>query len=108
MNPYNLCNMVPAALMSLNHTSDRETMSNQYPQQTTHQTKTDSCPVSSSLRTMDSKRKGVRVSFAFFHKNYPPDRRVNEKIAALEKLSDFWNPGEMDVILPFVTNCKGN
>ena len=35
LNPYNLWDMVPAALMSLNHTNDTYSMSNQYPQPTT-------------------------------------------------------------------------
>ena len=34
LNPYNLWDMVPAAPMSLNHTNDRDSMSNQYPQLT--------------------------------------------------------------------------
>ena len=46
LNPYNLRDMVPAALMSLNHTSDTYSMFNQYPQQTTQQPRTDSYPVS--------------------------------------------------------------
>ena len=36
LNPYNLWDEVPAALMSLNHTNDRYSMFNQYPQPTTH------------------------------------------------------------------------
>ena len=66
LNPYILWDMVPAALLSLNHTNDRYSMSNQYPQPTTHQPRTDSYPVFSSLQTMDSKRKGLHVRFAFF------------------------------------------
>ena len=68
LNPYIFWDMVPAALMSLNHTNDTYSMFNQQPQPTTQQPKTDSYPVFSSLRTMDSKRKGLRVSFAFFQK----------------------------------------
>ena len=68
LNPYILEDMLPAALMSLNHTNDRYSMSNQYPQPTTHQPRKDSYPVFSSMQTMDSKRKGLRVSFAFFKK----------------------------------------
>ena len=30
LKPYNFCDMVPAALMSLNHTIDRHSRSNQY------------------------------------------------------------------------------
>ena len=106
LNPYNLWDMVPAALMSLNHTNDRYSMSNQYPQPTTHQPRTDSYPVFSSLRRMDSQRKGLRVSFAFFQRNYPPDGRVNETVATVEELSDLWKPGVMDGIPPFVMNCN--
>ena len=106
LNPYNIWDMVPAALMSLNHTNDRYSMSNQYPQTTTHQTGTDSYPVSSSLRTMDSKRKGLCVRLAFFQWNYLPDGRVNETVATVEGLGDLWKPGAMDGIPPFVMNCN--
>ena len=80
--------MVLAALMSLSHTNDTYSMLNQYPQPTTQQPRADSDPVFSSLRTMNSKRKGLRVSFAFFQKNYLPDGRMNETVAKVEKLSD--------------------
>ena len=106
LNPYNLWDMVPAALMSLNHTIDRYSTSNQYPQPTTHQPRTHSYPVFSSLRRMDSQRKGLRVSFAFFQRNYLPDGRVNEIVTMVEKLSDLWKPGAMDGIPPFVMNCN--
>ena len=54
--------MVPAALMSLSHTNDTYSMLNQYPQPATQQPRADSDPVFSSLRTMNSKRKGLRAS----------------------------------------------
>ena len=106
MNPYILWDMSPAALTSLNHNNDRYSISNQYPQPTTHQPGTDSYPVFSSLRTMNSKTKGLRVSFAFFQKNYLPDGRVNETVATVEELSDLWKPGAMDGAPPFVMNCN--
>ena len=106
VNPYNLWNMAPAAFISLNHTNDKYSMSNQYPQPTTHHSRTDSYPAFSSLRTMDSKRKGLRVSFAFFQRNYLPDGRVNETVATVEELSDLLKPGAMDGSPPFVMNCN--
>ena len=48
LSPYISLDMVPAALISLNHTNDRYSMSDQYTQPTTHQTRTDSYPVFSS------------------------------------------------------------
>ena len=105
LNPYNLWDMVPAALMSLNDSNDRYSMSNQYPQPTTHQHRTDSYPVFSSLRRMHRKRKGLRVSFAFFQRSYLPDGRVNETVATVEELSDLWKAGAMDGTPPFVMNC---
>ena len=87
LNPYNFWDMVPAPPMSLNHTNDRYSMSNKYPQPTTHQPRTDSYPIFSSMRTMDSKRKGLRVSFAVFERKYPPDGRVNKAVATVEELS---------------------
>ena len=98
--------MVPAALMSPKHTNDRYSMSNQYPQPSTHEPRTDSYPMFSSFRTMDSKKKGLSVSCAFFQRNYLPDGRVNETVATVEELSDIWNPGEVDGIPPFVMNCN--
>ena len=106
LNTYNLWDMVPAGLMSLNHTNDRYSMSNQYRQPSTHQTRTNSYPLFSSLWTMDSKMKGLRVSFAFFQRNYLPDGRVNETVATVEELSEVWKPGGMDGIPPFVMNCN--
>ena len=106
LNPYNLWDMVPAALMSLNHTNDAYSMFNQYPQPTAQQARADSYPVFSSLRTMNSKRKGLRVSFAFFQRKYLPDRRMNETIAKVEELSDLWKPRAMDGTPFFVMNCN--
>ena len=106
LNPYNLWGVVPAALMSLNYTNNRYSMSNQYPQPTTHQPRTDSNPRFSSLWKMDSQRKGLRVSFAFFQRNYLPDGRVSETVATVEELNDLWKPGAMDGVPPFVMNCN--
>ena len=106
LNPNNLWDMVPAALMSLNLTNDTYSMFNEYTRPTTQQPRTDSYPVFSPLRTMDSKTKGLRVSFAFFQTNYLPDGRVNEAVATVEELSDLWKPGAMDGIPPFVMNCS--
>ena len=92
--------------MSLNYTNDTYSMFNQYPQPKTQQPRTDTYPVFSSLRTMDSKRKGLRVSFAFFQRNFLPDGRANETVATVEKLSDLWKPGAMDESPPFVMNCN--
>ena len=60
--------------------------------------------VFSSLRTMDNKRKRLRISFAIFQRNYLPDGRVNETVATVEKLSDLSKPGVLDGIRPFVMN----
>ena len=82
--------------MSPKQTNDRYSMSNQNTQPSTHQPRTDSYQVPSSLRTMDSKMKGLRVSFAFFQRNYLTDGRVNETVATVEELSDIWKPGAME------------
>ena len=54
---------------------------------------------------MNSKRKGLRVSFASFQRNYLPDGRMNETVAKVEELSDHWKPGAMDGTPPLVMNC---
>ena len=86
LNPYSLWDMVPAANMSLNQTNYKYSMSNQYPQPTNHQPRTNSYPVISSLRRLDSQMKGLRVSFAFFPRKYLPDGRLNETVATVEEL----------------------
>ena len=106
LNPYSSWEVVPEALVSLNHTNDRYSTFNQYHQPTIHQPSTDSYRVFSSLRTMDSKRKGLRVSFAFFQKKCLPDGQVNETVATIEEMSDLWKPRAMDGIPPFVMNCN--
>ena len=105
-NPYNLWDTDPAAPKSPNHTYDRDSMSNQYLQTTTHHPRTNFYPVFFSLLTMDSKKKGLRVSFAFFQKNYLPDGRVKKTVATDEELSHLRNPGAMDGVSPFVMNCS--
>ena len=106
LNPYNFWDKVPAALMSLSHTNDTYSMFNQYPQAKTQQPGADSYHVFSSLRTMDSKRKGLRVSFAFFQRNYLPNERMNETVAKVEELIDLWKPRAMDGTPTFVMNCN--
>ena len=106
LNPYNLWVMVPAALMSLSHTNDTYSMFNQYPQRTTQQPRADSYAVFSSLRPMNIKRKGLRVSLAFLQRNYLPDGRMIETVAKVKELSDLWKPGAMDGTPPFVMNCN--
>ena len=95
LNPYNLWGMVPAALMSFSHNNDTYSMFNQYPQPTTQQPRTDPYPVFSSLRRMNSKKKGLRVSFAFFQRNYLPDGRMNETVAKVEELSNLCTPSSL-------------
>ena len=92
LTPYILWDMSLAALTSLSHNNDSYSITNQYPQPTTHQSRTDSSPVFSSLRTMNSKRKRLRVSFAFSQRDYLPDGRVNETVATVEELSDLCGP----------------
>ena len=45
LNPYTLFDIVPAAFITLNHTNNTHSMSNRYPQPTTHQPRTDSYQV---------------------------------------------------------------
>ena len=106
LNPYNLWGMVPAALMSLSHINDTYSTFNQYPLPTTLQPRADLYPLFSSVPTMNSKSKGLRVSFAFFQRNYLTDGRMNETVAKVEELSDLWKPGAMDGTPPSVMNCN--
>ena len=83
LNPNNLWHIDPAPIKSLNHTTDGDFMSNQYPQTTNHRPGTDSYPVFASVRTMESKKKGLRISLALFRRNYLPEGRVNETHATI-------------------------
>ena len=93
-------------LMTLNHTTDKDFLSNQYPQTKSHKSTTDLYPLISSLRPMDSKRKGLCVRFAFFQRNYLSEGRVNERVATVEELIGLWGPGAMDRVPPFVMSCS--
>ena len=105
-DPINLWHVVPAALISPNHTNDRYPMPNQYPQPTIHQLRTDSNPVFYSLRTVDSKRKVLDINFAFFQGNCLPDGQLNETFATVEEFSDLLIPGARVAIPPFVMKCN--
>ena len=106
LSPYSFWDMFPTDLMPLNHAKNRYSTSNQYPQPKTHQPRTDSYPMFSSSPTMDSNMKVLRVSFAFFQRNYLSDGRVNERVATVEELSDLWKPGAVDGIPAFVMKCN--
>ena len=75
--------MVPAAILSLNHNDDRDSISNQYSQPTPNQPIRHPHPVFISMRPMDSKWKGLRVSSAFFQRIYPPEIGVHETVATV-------------------------
>ena len=103
LNPYKLWEMFAATPMSLDHTNDRHFMSDQYPQPTIHRPRTDSCPIFSSLRTMDSKRKGLRVSFAVFQKKLLTGRTSEQNNCysrgaewSLQTRSNGWNSAVCD------------
>ena len=100
-----LLDMDPATLMTLIHTTDNESMCNQYPETTTHQPRTNLCLLFSPLRPMDSKRMGLSVSFAIYQKKIT-DRHVNEPFPTFEEFNDLWKPGAMDVFSPVVVNCR--
>ena len=103
LNPYDFWDMVPGARLLLNHTNDRYSMSNQYPQPTTHQPRTDSYPVFSSLRTMEKKgRECTSALHSFKEGTYQTDEWTSQ---LLQLKSDLWKPGALDGILPFVMNC---
>ena len=84
LNPFKICETDPAALKSLNHNNDGDSMSNHYPRTTSSQPGTDLDPVSSTLGTMDSKRKGCRANFAIFQKNYLLDGRLKRLLLRLK------------------------
>ena len=77
--------MDPAAQILLNYTTDRVSMSIQYLHTTTHQPRTFLYPVFSSLGPMDSERRELCISFAFFQKDYSPHGRVNQTVATNQK-----------------------
>ena len=84
LSPYNLQDIDPAPIKkSINHANDRDSMSNEYPQTTTHQPGAHSYPKFASLRTMEGKKKGFRISFALFRRNYLLEGRVNETVATI-------------------------
>ena len=94
--------MDPAALFSLNHSFDRDSMSSQYPHTSTHQSTADLNPSFSSLQVIDSETKELHVNFAFFQQHQLPDGQVTETVATVEELNDLWKPVARAGIPPFV------
>ena len=81
--------MDAATPLTLNYTPGRDLMTIEYAQPSTHQPKTDIYPLFSSLKLLDNKSKGLRVSDAFFQKKLP-DGRANETVATIDEWSDWW------------------
>ena len=67
LNPYKSWDMVPSALMLLNHTNGKYSLSNQYPQPTTLRSRIDSYPLFSSLRAMHSKKRDCASALHSFN-----------------------------------------
>ena len=55
---------------------------------------------------MEFRKKGLRVSIALFKKSYLLAGRLNEMVATFENLDDYWKPGEIYGVPPFVKNCN--
>ena len=79
------------APLSLIYFIDKDFMSKQHSETTTYSPRKFLYPVFSSLRPMDSKRKGLHVSFAFFEIHYLPHLPVKETFATVEELGGFGN-----------------
>ena len=80
--------MVPAALLTNSRNPDGISLTNEYNQPSTYQTKTDSYPLFSSKRALASNRKGLRISFAFFQKVFLLEGPVEETVSTVELFSD--------------------
>ena len=96
----------PASPLSLNHTPDTRLLTIKYRQTSDYRPKTEIHPIFSSLRPADSNKKGLRVSFAFFQRNYLPDGRVNKTVATVQEL--ILKLGVLDEVPSFVINCNDN
>ena len=106
LKPYNFWDMVPAALMSINHTKNRYSMSHKYPQPTTHQPRKHSYPVFSPLQRDGQPKEGIPRQLCILSTQIPTRRTMNETVATVEELSDLCKPGAMEGIPPFVMNCN--
>ena len=88
--------------MTLIHTTERNSMSIRYPQTTTLQARLNVYLLLPSLRTNDSKKKGMRVSFGIYQLNHLPSVRGNKTVATVEELGDLWKSGAMNGVPSFV------
>ena len=75
-------------------------MNIKYPPTSSHQSKTDSYSVFSSLRLMERNMKSLHRIFAFFQRNYLPEGRLNKTSVAVKELS-CWKSGAIDGVPPF-------
>ena len=99
-------NVDPVSLLLFNHIHDLDLMIIQCSQTVTHQNKIDLLPPIDSLRPMNNERKGLRGSFEFFHKKSLPNRQLNNTLPLDGELRDSWEPGALEDVPPFVTNCN--
>ena len=107
VNRYKFWDLYAATLITLNHMTDGDTMSNQYPQITTHQPRTDVYLLFCLLRPMkrERERKWWRARFAFFQKKTSDemDERTKQFLRLrIEELNDLWKPGARYGSPPFV------
>ena len=96
--------------LSLNPTPSRNPMTNNIPETSIFQPKTELYPVFTLLRWIDRRRKRSETALDSFPEteNFWQDVRVTETIALVEDWSNCWKPGAMDRVFPFVTNCNCN
>ena len=91
LNQNNLWEIDPAALKSLNHWNDWDSVSNQYPQTTTHRPRTDFIRFSLHCNRWTVKgRDCASALHSFIYIFYRTGGRVKETVATVKEWSDPW------------------
>ena len=106
LKAFSLWDLDPPAFMSINHTTDRESISNQYPKQQLTILEQTYTLCSFLCDQLTVKRKKLRVSFAFFQRSCLSGGQMNGTVATFQKLRDLREPGAMDRVPSIVMNSS--
>ena len=100
---WNICSSTP---FSINNSKQHDWRIIEYGDRDSYSGKMTAFPIFSSLRSVNAKRKGLKVKFSFIQKTISPDGQVSESITASEEPGEAWKPGALDDEPIFILNFQ--
>ena len=106
LDPYSIWDITCDTPIVLNNTKGLDRMTIKYQDAAIHEPKLNLFPLFSCLRKPNSRRKGLKVLFAFTQQDILPNGCVCESATAVEAPSDYWKPGVLDNSPIYKLNCN--